>query len=96
MFDEVVAQGAGPIIVNEKRLQVFRHKAGQLDSLKNLDFDELERIRLENAKKLKVLEEAYWSKRENTLAGKLMRHRLGFSKKSEADAPSPQIGRAHV
>lgn len=60
LFDEVVAEGAGPLVVNERRLQVFRHKAGQLDSLKQLDFNELERLRLEQREKLKVLEEAYW------------------------------------
>lgn len=72
---------------------MFRHKAGQLDSLKNLDFDELEKLRIEQAKKLKVLEEAYWSQREGTLAGKLSKQRLGFIKKSEADAPSPPEGK---
>ena len=77
------------MLVNEERLQVFRHKAGQLDSLKNLDLDELEKLRLANEKSLKVLEEQYWAKRENTLAGKLMRQRLGFSKKSETEAASP-------
>jgi hypothetical protein len=89
LYDDVIQEGAGPLVVNEERLQVFRHKSGQLDSLKNLDLDELEKLRVENEKSLKVLEEQYWAKRENTLAGKLMRQRLGFSKKSEAEAASP-------
>ena len=40
-----------------------------------------------------MLEEAYWSQREGTLAGKLSKQRLGFIKKSEADAPSPPEGK---
>lgn len=78
LFDEVVEEGAGPLVVNERRLQVFRHKAGQLDSLKQLDWEELERQRLEQKKKLLILEEAYWRQREGTIQGKLMKQRLGF------------------
>lgn len=70
---------------------MFRHKAGQLDSLKQLDFDELEKKRMEQAKKLRVLEEAYWKSREGTVQGKLMKQRLGFTKQ-ETDAPSPPEG----
>jgi len=64
-----------------------------LDSLKRLDFDELERQRLENAKKLKELEAKFWASRETSLAGKLMKQRLGFNK-TETDAPSPPEGKA--
>jgi hypothetical protein len=84
----MVDQGAGPLVINERRLQVLRHKAGQLDSLKRLDWEELDRLRIEQSKKLAILEEQYWQSREGTLQGKLAKQRLGFSKK-ESDAPSP-------
>lgn len=55
---------------------MFRHKPGQLDSLKNIDMDELERQRLDQAKKLKFLEEQYWGKKENKKVGTFMRDKL--------------------
>lgn len=42
----------------------MRHRVGQLDSVKGIPFAELEAMRLETAEKLKVLADAYWSKRE--------------------------------
>ena len=56
--------------------------------MKQLDFDDLEKLRLEQAKKLKVLEQAYWKSREGTVSGELAKKRLGFIKQ-ETDAPSP-------
>jgi hypothetical protein len=41
-------------------LQLFRHKPGQLDSLKDLDLDELESLRIQQAQKIKELEERYY------------------------------------
>ena len=55
---------------------MFRHKPGQLDSLKNIDMNELERQRIEGAKKLKQLEEAYWGKRENKRIGSMIHGKL--------------------
>jgi len=42
----------------------MRHRVGQLNSVKGIPFAELEAMRLETAEKLKVLADAYWSKRE--------------------------------
>lgn len=56
--------------------------------MKRLDWEELDRLRIEQAKKLAILEEQYWKSKEGTLQGKLMKQRLGFAKK-ESDAPSP-------
>lgn len=43
---DVEREGAAIIHADEKRLQVFRHKPGQLDSVKDVDFTELEAMRL--------------------------------------------------
>lgn len=43
---------------------MIRHRVGQLDSVEAIPFEELEAMRLATAEKLKVLEEAYWNKRE--------------------------------
>lgn len=50
---------------DQKRLQLFRHQPGQLESLKNLSLDELESIRIEQAKKIKEIEEKYYATKEN-------------------------------
>lgn len=42
---DVQNDGAHIVYADKDRLQLFRHKPGQLDSLKNLDIDELERAR---------------------------------------------------
>ena len=63
---------------------MLRHKAGQLDSLKDLDINELERRRLELAEKSRDLNEAYLSRKENSLAGKLMRRKMGMTEPKSA------------
>ena len=40
--EDVKAQGAHIIHADEARLQLLRHQAGQLDSIKNLSLEELE------------------------------------------------------
>jgi hypothetical protein len=42
---QVESEGAFVIEANELRMQLFRHKPGQLDSYKNLDYKELEKQR---------------------------------------------------
>ena len=41
----VIREGAHIIHADESRLQLFRHKPGQLDSLKDLNLEELEALR---------------------------------------------------
>ena len=43
----------------------MRHKAGTLDSLKDLNFDELEATRKEQAKTLERLANQYYSQSQN-------------------------------
>ena len=81
---QVLSEGGHIISADQKRLQVLRHKAGQLDSLKDLDINELERRRLELAEKSRDLNEAYLSRKENSLAGKLMRRKMGMTEPKSA------------
>lgn len=53
---DVEEQGAHVIEARESRLQLMRHKTGQLDSLANLTLEELEATRKEMADRLKVIE----------------------------------------
>ena len=39
-------EGGYPIFVEEKRLQLFRHQPGQLESLKNLNVHEIDALRI--------------------------------------------------
>ena len=54
-------EGAHIIWADEKRLQLFRHKVGQLDSLKDLDLYEIDNIRLQQQKKLDEIEAKYYA-----------------------------------
>lgn len=64
VLDEMKQLGNNVIHAGEKRIQVVRHRVGQLDSVKALPYEELEALRLETAERLKVLEDQYWGKRE--------------------------------
>lgn len=59
----------------------MRHKAGQLDSLKNLDIHELEAERLETKRKIAHLTEQYLQEKEMQSAGtaKMLRRKLQHS-----------------
>ena len=78
--------GAYVIAASPKKLQVMRHQASQLASTKNLDLDDLERMRLENEERLKQLEEMYLSKKQNSSVGRMMRERMGFQD-TKVDSP---------
>lgn len=64
IWQDMEKQGNTVIGADQRRVQVIRHRVGQLDSVEAIPFEELEAMRLATAEKLKVLEEAYWSKRE--------------------------------
>jgi len=66
----------------------MRHKTGQLDSLANLKLEELEAMRLEQAEKLKDLQDAYWSKIENKSVGPAIRKKMGFATQNIRDGQS--------
>ena len=52
----MIREGAHIVSVDEKRLQLFRHQPGQLDSLKNLNFEDLEALRVAQEKRRRELE----------------------------------------
>lgn len=53
------------IHADEQRVQAFRHKVGQLDSLKNLDLMEIDAMRLAQQKKLDELQQMYNQRQGN-------------------------------
>jgi len=57
----------------------MRHQASQLASLKNIDINEIERLRQENEERLKYLETQYFNKREPEKVGNAILERLGKS-----------------
>lgn len=89
MKQELEQAGTYVIDASPKKFQVMRHQASQLASAKNLDLDELERMRSENEARLKELEEIYNRKRENTQVGKIMREKMGYTDK-RSNQPSPR------
>ena len=70
--------GTFVIAASPKKLQVMRHQASQLASNKNLDLDDLERMRRENEERLKQLEEMYLSKKQNSSIGRMIRSNMGY------------------
>ena len=61
----------------------MRHKAGQLDSLKNLDINQLEEERIATQKKIDELTEIYLQQKEMQSAGtaQMMRRKMGYDKR---------------
>jgi len=49
--------GNNVIHADQKRIQVMRHRVGQLDSVKRVPYEELEIMRAETEARLKILEE---------------------------------------
>lgn len=87
---DVQKEGAYIIHADQKRLQLFRHKPGQLDSLKDLDLDELESLRIQQAQKIKELEERYYQTKGADNLGQKMREKMGFASNSKEDAGTPR------
>ena len=58
------AQGNNVIHADQKRIQVMRHRVGQLDSVKSVPYEELEVMRMETEARLKVLEQQYYGSRD--------------------------------
>ena len=52
-----------------RAVQLIRHRVGQLDSVKNVPYEELEAMRMETAERLAALEEEYWGKKEGSQVG---------------------------
>jgi hypothetical protein len=81
---DVQKEGAFIIHADQKRLQLFRHKPGQLDSLKDLNLDELEEMRLAQAQRIKEIEaQLYSGKGGNEQLGNRMREKMGVSSQKD-------------
>lgn len=65
--EEMKSAGNNVIHADQKRIQIMRHRVGQLDSVKSIPYEELETMRTETAARLKELEEQYWGMREGTI-----------------------------
>lgn len=65
----MLKENANILSVDEKRLQLFRHKPGQLDSLKLLNLEELEEERMKGDKRLRELEVLLFKGNENSKIG---------------------------
>ena len=63
--DYVESQGNVVLEATEKRIQTIRHKTGQLDSVKALAYEDLLKMKNEQASKLKKLEMEYLGKTQN-------------------------------
>jgi hypothetical protein len=61
---EMKELGNNVIHADQKRIQLMRHRVGQLDSVKSVPFEELEAMRRETEARLQVLEEQYWGKKD--------------------------------
>jgi hypothetical protein len=72
----VIREGAHIVSVDEKRLQLFRHQPGQLDSLKNLNFEDLEALRVTQEKRRRELEVILFSGDENSRIGQELRKKM--------------------
>jgi len=74
----------------------MRHRVGQLDSVKSVPYEELEAMRSETEARLKVLEEAYWGKRDSKALGASLRDKYkvgpagsaGVADAAETPAPT--------
>lgn len=98
----MLREGAHIIHADESRLQLFRHKPGQLDSLKDLNLEDLEQLREQQEQRLRELEYILFSGDDNSKIGKELRKKMTKQKredefaaeleaeKSDTEAPSPQ------
>lgn len=73
---DVEREGAHIVWADEKRLQLFRHKPGQLDSLKNLDLYEIDAIRLKQQKELDAVEAKYYAVNDNAKLAPFIKKKL--------------------
>lgn len=78
----VQGQGAHIIHAEHRRLQMMRHQAGQLQSLKNLDLQALEEERLATKRKIDELTEIYIQQKEAAEGpgvAQAMRRKMGYT-----------------
>ena len=79
-------EGNNVIFADQKRIQLLRHRVGQLDSVKAVPYEELEMMRTETAIRLKELEEVYWGKKDAKEFGPRLREKYNKKESSTIDA----------
>ena len=57
LYEDMVNKGNSVLSADQQRVQVLRHRVGQLDSVLAVPYEELEAMRLETAEKVRVLQE---------------------------------------
>ena len=85
LHGDVEGRGAHIIHADLERMLLMRHKAGQLDSLKNLDINLLEEQRMATQKQIDELTEIFLKNKEAESGpgvAKAMRRRMGYSGRS--------------
>ena len=93
---EMKGAGNNVIHADQKRIQVMRHRVGQLDSVKGVPYEELEAMRAETAERLALLEEQYWGRMEGQeLTGKTReRYKQYAASKTLDPADTPALTKA--
>jgi hypothetical protein len=61
----------------------MRHQSSQLVTFKNIDINEIERLRQEHEERMKYLETKYFNKREPEKVGNMILERLGKTQTAE-------------
>ena len=92
LHQEVEGQGAHILYAEHQRMQMMRHMAGQLNSIKDLDLQALEEERMETQRKIAELTEIYLGEKEKSSKGvaQMMRRKMGYA---EVTLPSKSDGR---
>lgn len=73
IYEDLQDRGNNMIRGDQRAVQLIRHRVGQLDSVKNVPYEELEAMRMETADRLADLEEQYWGKKEGSQVGPIIR-----------------------
>ena len=63
LYEDMINKGNSVLSADEKRVQVLRHKVGQLDSVLAVPYEEIEAMRLETAEKVRTLQEQLFGKK---------------------------------
>lgn len=88
--------GNNVIVANQKRIQLMRHRVGQLDSVKAVPYEELEAMRTETAERLQQLEQIYWGKKDAAEVGPKIREKYksyGTPTAESNDAQNNDLGK---
>ena len=86
LHQQIEGDGGYVIHADEARMHLMRHLPGNLDSIKDLNYEQIEAARKENAQVLEDLCNAYFSTKQNKQTGKMIRKMMGYDKKDKLKA----------